>query len=226
MKRAAVLLSILSMLVFFVIPAGASENFYDQLSEAQRYDLADAYNRVADQFDSLGQTQRAEGYRSLVQVIYPGFGDVERPPQEQPPAAPEKPKQPAPDPAGGDASYYYFNKLLRAVFNENKSLTLSVIADPLYLPLFDSGLDKALVSSELDWFFSEYDIEALAPGDVFRMDTIQVTALDNGYWRLDVETQPEYADALPEVTFWAGKMGFYFRKYPEGWRLAAIGPVA
>jgi len=226
MKRAVVLLSILTIFVFTTIPVAASEIFYEDLSEAQRYDLADAYNRVADQFDTLGENRRAEGYRNLVQVIFPGFGDVERPAQEQKPAEPQRPQQPAPDPSGGDASYYYFNKLLRGVFNANKSLTLSVIADPLYLPMFDAGVDKKLVSSELDWFFSEYDVSTMAPDDVFLMNTVQVTPLDNGYWRLDVQTRPEYADAVPEVTFWAEKMGFYFRKFPEGWRLAAIGPVA
>jgi len=222
MKRAAVLLSILGILA---VSAGAAENFYSDLSEAQRYDLADAYNRVADQFDNLGQNERAEGYRDLVQVIYPGFGSAERPVEEQKPVETRRPQQ-APDPSGGDASYYYFNKLLRGIFNKNKSLTLSVIADPLYLPLFDAGVEKNLVASELDWFFSAYDVSGMAPNDVFRMNTIQVTPLDNGYWRLDVQTQPEYSDAVPEVTFWAEKMGFYFRKFPEGWRLAAIGPVA
>lgn len=223
MKRAVVLLSILIILTFSL---SAAENFYDNLSEAQRYDLADAYTRVADQFDTLEQGERADGYRDLVQVIYPGFGEVERPVDEPETTSTRRPDQPAPDPSGGDASYYYFNKLLRGIFNENKSLTLSVIADPLYLPLFDAGVEKGLVSSELDWFFSEYDISNYIPNDVFRMNTIQVTPLDNGYWRLDVQTQPEYTVAVPEVTFWAEKMGFYFRKFPEGWRLAAIGPIA
>jgi len=226
MKRATVLLSILFIFVFTTMSVGSSEIFYDDLSEAQRYDLADAYNRVADQFDTLDQNKRAEGYRALVQVLFPGFGNVERPARDQQAVEPQAPRQTAPDPSGGDASYYYFNKLLRGIFNANKSLTLSVISDPLYLPLFDAGVEKALVSSELDWFFSEYDVSSYAPNDILQMNTIQVTPLDNGYWRLDVQTQPEYANAVPEVTFWAEKMGFYFRKFPEGWRLAAIGPIA
>ena len=83
-----------------------------------------------------------------------------------------------------------------------------------------------MVNSELEWFFSEYDVSSVAPDDIFRMSTMQVIPLDNGYWRLDIQIWSEYADAIPEVTFWAEKMGFYFRKFPEGWRLAAIGPVA
>ncbi len=83
-----------------------------------------------------------------------------------------------------------------------------------------------MATSELEWFFSEYDLTGIAPYDVFDMEGIQKRPLDNGYWRLDVETQPGYENAVPEVTFWSGKMGFYFRRFPEGWRLAAIGPVA
>ncbi len=223
MKRAAILLFIF---LAFTITVSASELFFDDLSDAQRYDLADAYDRVADRFDELDDTKRAESFRSMVQIIFPGFGRVERPVQAEEPVRTQRPEQAAPDPAGGDASFYYFNKLLRGIFNENISLTLSVIADTLYLPLFDAGVDKAMVASELEWFFSEYDVTSVAPDDVFRMTTMQVIPLDNGYWRLDIQTWPEYADVIPEVTFWAEKMGFYFRKFPEGWRLAAIGPVA
>lgn len=223
MKRAAIFISIFLVLA---LAANASEILFNDLTEAQRYDLADAYDRVADRFDEMDDSERADGYRSMVQVIYPGFGKVERPVTPVEPVQPKRPPQQEIDPAGGDAAFYYFNKILRGVFNENVSLTLSAVADILYLPLFDSGVDKAMVASELEWFFSEYDVTTYAPGDVFRMTTMQVTALDNGFWRLDIQTWPEYANALDNVTFWAEKMGFYFRKFPEGWRLAAIGPVA
>lgn len=223
MKRVAILISVFLVLALTV---GASEILFNELTEAQRYDLADAYDRVADRFDELEDSERADGYRSMVQVIFPGFGQVERPAGPAEPVQSERPSQPEIDPAGGDAAFYYFNKILRGVFNENVSLTTSAIADVLYLPLFDSGIDKAMVASELEWFFSEYDVSRMAPGDVFRMTSMHVTPLDNGFWRLDIQTWPEYADVLDDVTFWAEKMGFYFRKFPEGWRLAAIGPVA
>ncbi len=223
MKRAAILIFVFLVLALVV---NASELLFDDLTEAQRYDLADAYDRVADRFEELDDIERADSYRIMVQLIFPGYGQVERPSSPVEPVQTQRPAQPAPDSAGGDASFYYFNKILRGVFNENVSLTLSAIADTLYLPLFDAGVDKAMITSELEWFFSEYDITSVSPDDIFRMTSMQVLPLDNGFWRLDIQTWPEYADALPEVTFWAEKMGFYFRKFPEGWRLAAIGPVA
>jgi hypothetical protein len=223
MKRAAILIFVFLVLALVV---NASELLFDDLTEAQRYDLADAYDRVADRFEELDDIERADSYRIMVQLIFPGYGQVERPTDPVEPVQTQRPAQPAPDPAGGDASYYYFNKILRGVFNENVSLTLSAIADTLYLPLFDAGVDKAMIASELEWFFGEYDITSVSPDDIFRMTSMQVLPLDNGFWRLDIQTWPEYADVIPEVTFWAEKMGFYFRKFPEGWRLAAIGPVA
>lgn len=223
MKRIAILL-ILSLAT--ILAMSAAEPNFNQLSDAQRYDLAHAYNMVADKFEDLDDAERAEGYRQMVQVIYPGFGQATRPEQQPEGTIQIRPETPAPDPAGENASTYYFNKLLRGVFNENVSLTTSVLADTLFLPFFDKGVEKAMAASELEWFFSEYDVTGIAPGDVFNMDSIETTPLDNGYWRLDVETQPGYEYAVPEVTFWSGKMGFYFRKFAEGWRLAAIGPVA
>ena len=223
MKRVIVLVAALMTTAVLI---GASELFYGDLTDAQRYDLADAYDKVADRFDELGQPEKAADFRSMVEVIFPGFGSAQRPAVEAEPVRPQRPEKPAPDPAGADASRYYFDKLLRGVFNENLSLTMSVMADTLYLPLYDSGLDRETVAEEVRWLFDEYDLMSIAPGTVFDLDGVEVTPLDNGYWRLDVETRPEYDNVLPMVTFWSEKMGFYFRKYPEGWRLAAIGPVS
>ena len=222
MKRIIVLIAVLIALTGLI---GAAEPFFGQLSDVQRYDLADAYNKVADRFEELDQHKRSEEFRSMVRVIFPGFGEIQRPAEEAKPIVSSRPEKTAPDPAGADASYYYFNKLLRGVFNENLSLTISVMSETLYLPLFDSGLSRKEVTDEVGRLFNEYDLFSIAPADVFYMDGIETTPLDNGYWRLDVETRPGYENALPEVTFWSQKMGFYFRNFPEGWRLAAIGPV-
>ena len=223
MNRIAVFIAVLMVSSMML---GASELFFGDLTDAQRYDLADAYDKVADRFDELDEPEKAADFRAMVDVIFPGFAQAGRPAETQQPVRPQRPERTAPDPAGGDASYYYFNKLLRGVFNENLSLTMSVMSDTLYLPLYDSGIDRQDVAEEVRWFFDEYDLMSISPDDVFLMEGIQVTPLDNGYWRLDVEVRPEYENALPTVTFWSKKMGFYFRKFAEGWRLAAIGPVS
>ena len=207
----------------------AEETFYNGFSEAQKYDLADAYSKVADQYEKLGEKNKAGNFRKMAEVIFPGFSKVSRPVEktiQQPVKNTEKEKEPVADPAGKDASRYYFTKLLRGVFNENISLTLSVLADTLYLPMYDEGISKPEAAEELQWFFSNYSMEGIAPSDIFDMQSIVIEPLENGFWRLTVSVYPEYSDALPMVTFWSERMGFYFRKYTQGWRLAAIGPAS
>ena len=223
MKR---IIAVITVSATFALPQGAAQEFFGELTNAQRYDLADAYERVAARFDELGQAPRAAEYRERAREIFPGFSDEGGPePSGAEAPAPARPQSAAADSSGGDASNYYFSKLLRGVFSENIPLTLSAVAEPLYLPLFDDGVNKTEIASELTWFFDSYDVTVVDPRAVFDMESIIITPLNNGYWRLDVETEPEYRDAVPEVTFWASKMGFYFRRYPEGWRLSAIGPV-
>ena len=223
MKRITAIITVLAAAA--LVPV-ISREFFDELTSAQRYDLADAYDRAAARFDELGQNSRAAQYRDLAQEIFPDFSSAERPESSRAEAAPRAQRQQAAvKTSGGDSSKYYFSKLLRGVFNENIPLTLSVVAEPLYLPLFDEGIDKTLIESELTWFFENYNVTAVNPRDVFDMESIDVTPLNNGYWRLDVETKNAYRNALPKITFWSAKMGFYFRRYPEGWRLSAIGPV-
>ncbi len=226
MKRMVFFVALCLMTALTLSAAGPD---FDALSSAQRYDLAHAYNMVADRYDDLDDQEKAESFRKMVQVIYPGFGTSERPSDSssQEVTPDRTPVKVAPDPAGESASVYYFLKIVKGVIGQNISAVTGSIADTLFLPLFDQGIDKDLVKSELEWFYSAYDVsEVTSPSDIFDMSTVNVVPLDNGYWRLDVETWPQYKNAVPEVTFWSEKMGFYFRKFPEGWRLAAIGPVA
>lgn len=212
------------ILIFCSQILGASEPFYAGLSESQRYDLADAYNQVADKFADMQQVTRADAFRKMADIIFPDFSKTAAPKDTQPsPVVRTEPKDPS---VNKEIPEYYFKKLLHAVFNENILLSMSVIGEPLYLPMFNEGINSVDVNKELTWFFDTYEIDRIKPEYVFKMNNIDVNLLDNGYWRVDVEIFPEYVNALPELTFWTQKMGFYFRQYPEGWRLGAIGPVS
>jgi len=208
-----------------VIAIGASTRFYEDMSDAQRYDLADAYDQVADRFEELNNVPRAEQFRAMVELIFPGFYQTERPAEVVDTVVPIPPEERLENRVGQEASEYYFNKLLRGVFSENMTLSLSVIADTLFLPLYDEGIKKPDLEAEMKWLFSKYDVHSYEAGDVFQLDDMEVISLENGYWRLDVKIWPRFAGELEEVTFWSEKMGFYFREFPQGWRLAAIGPV-
>jgi len=223
MKRAVFLVFVFLIAIGVV---GALTRFYEDMSDAQRYDLADAYDQVAERFDELGDASRAEKFRAMVELIFPGFYQTERPAEIVDTVAPASPGERLEDIVGQEASKYYFDKLLRGVFSENLTLSLSVIADTLFLPLYDEGIiKKPDVEAGMEKLFTKYNIDSYEAKDVFQLDDIEVISFANGFWRLDVETWPQFAEGLKEVTFWSEKMGFYFRKFPQGWRLAAIGPV-
>jgi len=220
-----VVLPVLAFLVA-VTAVGASTRFYEDMSDAQRYDLADAYDKVAERFEELDDAPRAEQFRAMVELIFPGFYQTERPPEVVETVAPTSPEKRVENIIALEASVYFFKKLLRGIFSENLTLSLSVIADTLFLPLYDEGIKKSNLEEEMAWLFSKYEIDSYEAGDVLQLGDIEVIPLENGYWRLDVKTWPQFAVGPEEVTFWSEKMGFYFRKFPQGWRLAAIGPVA
>lgn len=222
MKRFICLLAVILTLPLL---AGASEIFYSGLTEAQRYDLADAYMKVADRYVELGENDKAASFESMVDIIFPGFTEVEGPVEQAPPQPQVQERQPEEVSFGGESTYYYFRKILRAVFSENVDLSLSVIGERLYLPMFDEGIDKKSIRNGLEWFFEKYAVDSVDPESVFDMHSISVTPLDNGYWRLDAQINTQFVNTVPELTFWAERIGFYFHKLPQGWRLAAIGPV-
>jgi len=209
-----------------ITAVGASTNFYEDMSDVQRYDLADAYDQVAERFEELDDAPRAEKFRAMAELIFPGFYQTERPAEIVDAVAPAPPEERLEAIIALEASVYYFEKLLRGVFSENLTLSLSVIADTLFLPLYDEGIKKSNLEEEMEFLFAKYEIDSYEAGDVLQLEDIEVMPLENGYWRVDVETWPQFTIGPEGVTFWSDKMGFYFRKFPQGWRLAAIGPVA
>jgi len=223
MKRVILLVLVFPIAVGVI---GAATGFYEDMSDVQRYDLADAYDQVAKRFDELGDAPRAENFRAMAQLIFPDFYRVERPVETVDAVVPASSEERLENIVGQEASEYFFGKLLRGVFSENLALSLSVVADTLFLPLYDEGVKKPDVGVEMERLFAKYDIDSYEAGDVFQLDGIDVVPLANGFWRLDIGIWPQFAGALEEITFWSEKMGFYFRKFPQGWRLAAIGPVA
>jgi len=220
---------IVSLVLIFLIAAiaaSAQTKFYENMSDAQRYDLADAYDQVADRFEELDDAPRAEKLRAMVKLIFPDFYQTERPAEVVDTVVPTPTQESLENRVGREASEYQFSKLLRGIFDEDTALSLSVIAETLYLPLYDEGIRKPDLETEMERFFSKYNVDSYEAEDIFQLEHIEVISLENGYWRLDVKTWPQFAGALEEMTFWSEKMGFYFRKFPQGWRLAAIGPVA
>lgn len=217
-------LSLLSLLFLCVMNLSAAERFFESYSPSERLVIAGAYLAVSEQYDELGEQDRAEGYRALAEQIFPGIqpGDMtvpDAPPESEKVEAslPARPsgKEPA-------AVQYYIGKLLRAVFSENRTDIDSVLTTRLYLPGYDNGVSRKDVLAYVDQAFLKYELDRTDPALIYELGRLYIQA-EGSSWVAGIDLSDEgmriFAD---EIGFPGKRHKFYFREFREGWRLIAV----
>lgn len=218
------------MMFLFVINLTADENFYKNYSESERLVIAGAYLAVSEQYSSLGETDKARDFRGMAEEIFPGIkaGDLTG---EQAPAPVEAeqvqtsvPTRPSGKEAG--AVQYFFSKMLRAVFSENKTDIESLLSTRLYLPGYDNGLKKSEVMHYVSWAFDTYELDQTDPGLIYDTSRLFIRA-DGSSWVASIDLTEKGAELFAqEIGFYGNRHMFYFREFREGWRLIAVNAAS
>ena len=208
----------LCILIIFLIPSSvfAAKPFYSELNNAQRFDLADAYSQVADIIEKLGQTERAENYRDLGKQIFPDSTALTTSPDtETEKSVADNEEKVKIAYSSAQATSYYFTKLIRALNEENLSLTLSILASRLYIPGHENGIEMPVVTRGIEKFFKNYNLQSVTPENVFYLNNKSLERIPNNTWRLSVPIKESYQRILAPP-FQGNKVRLYFRKLPVG----------
>lgn len=219
-------LSLLSVMFLFVMNLGAAELFFENYSESERLVIAGAYLAVAEQYDELGENEKSADFKAMAEQIFPGIesrdiSDLPAPKtgeaemiQASVPTRPSG-KEPA-------AVQYFFGKMLRAVFNENKSDIDSLLTTRLYLPGYDEGLKKAEVMKYVSWAFDTYELDKTDPALIYEINRLFIRP-ESSSWIASIDlTETGAALFAREIGFYGNRHMFYFREFREGWRLIAV----
>lgn len=219
-------LSLITVMFLFVMNLSAAESFYESYSDSERLVIAGAYMAVSEQYEELGEKDKATDYKAMAEQIFPGIGSADM--SATTPAIPsevEKIQASAPARPSGketEAVRYFFGKLLRAVFSENKADIDSLLSTRLYLPGYDEGVKKSVVMENVSWAFDKYELDKINPALIYKLNRLYIKS-EGSSWVASIDLSEEgeqiFAD---EIGFHGNRHMFYFREYREGWRLIAI----
>lgn len=215
----------LTILFLLTAAAGtaAAENFYESYTQTERLAIADAYLAVAEQYESLGEAEKAAAFKAIAQEASPGIAD-RRPPETPAETARETAAAPPVRPAGREPSAvrYYFSKLLRGLFAENLPEISAVLSTRLYLPGYDQGVAKAEVEAFLKETFASRPLEKIDPASLYVFDRYFIKK-EGSAWTAKIGLTPRGAEIMEKALGFPGECHiFYFREYREGWRLIAL----
>jgi len=215
-------LSLLTLLFTVTLNLSAADGFYTGYSESERLVIAGAYLAVGDHYSELGESKKAEEYKSMAEEIFPGIKTQNITPQSAPQkpvltASPARPsgKEPA-------AVQYYFGKMMRAVFSENIKDIDSLLSTRLYLPGYDEGVEKKDVLNYVQSAFDKYPLDKIDPAVYYKLDRFFIRP-EGSAWVAEVNLTNKGIQVFNDYLRFPGtKQKFYFREYREGWRLIAI----
>lgn len=213
-----------ALAVLFALPASGAEMFYDDYSESERLVIAGAYLAVSEHYDALGEDKKAEEYKSMADLIFPGIDSI--PPAETKSgneAEQTTVSAPVVRPSGKEpaAVQYYFGKLMRGVFTENERDILPLLSTRLFLPGYDEGVRKEEVAAYIRRAFEEYPIDETDPSAIYRLERIFIRS-EGSAWIASIKVTPLGERLFASAGFPGETQNFYFREYREGWRLIAV----
>lgn len=214
----------IAMLFISVSAALYSQYFFDNFTDFQKLDTAHAYLLVSEQFARLGDSVQAKKFREMALFIYPElFTTIDNVDLTVLASNKETPAQEIK--AGPDLSAtmrYYFSKLLRSITAGDLESADSLIADRLYIPEYEGGLTKKQLVPMASEIMKEYNLSAMAPSDLYKLNTITVRKAEEGTYFLTVEGADSEALYHSGITFFGRIQTFRFRHFDTGWKIDRI----
>jgi hypothetical protein len=211
--------SILFMLLILAV-AQAEVTFLDDLNQAQRYELSQAYLAVSQRYEELGDDQRAQGYKDVSDAILatlnegPSVEDiqtVETTTVEQIPQEEREVEQ-----RTQQAIMYFFNKLASSLSAESVERCIAMMSFPLDIAGYE--IDEAAVRADLEELTAAYDLTVYSADDIWILDTAEFY-YEGDAVILSINT------AIPDpgvFLFWNDPQEFIYVQGERGWKLAGI----
>ncbi|MDC7219323.1 MAG: hypothetical protein PQJ59_05245 [Spirochaetales bacterium] len=227
MKKLLLSLSLLMCLVFAL---SAAEDRFEDLNDAQKLALSEAYQAVGEHFGANGEEDRGAAYEQTAEVLRKQIADLSEAARERQ-ASMEKAALAEETPAVKQVSEeeqkavsYYFRKLVRALLSENKEKVLSLLDEPLAMEGYLSGVPREKIEEDLDTLFDSYDLTIYDATELYDLENLTFSYDENTEDVVILEVNAIGGEDTPLelVIFWQEVQKFYFQKADKGWKVFGI----
>lgn len=234
MKRLFTLIISILLVSCFALSLGWAE-FYTDLSQESRKELAEAYYMAGEQYKQVGKTKKGQDFIDMAYKIYPGLtpsaiGEPQRT-QKRPtsvqtswkPSYPKTPPSVAPD---QNLVLYQFSRFLRAFITEDIEVMKKVLDSSVYIDAIDDWVSEKEIEGYLTTIFDAYPIDKMPPSDLIRLETIEISKLSDYLWKGSVEITDVPEIGLNEsINVDSLRQEFFFRPDASSWLIFAAGAL-
>lgn len=234
MKRICTVLITVLLLGCFSLSL-AWTDFYTDLSQESRKELAEAYYMAGEQYKEIGKTKKGQDFIDMAYKIYPGLNPSaigeptrtqKRPTSVQTSWEPSYPKTPPSVAPDRNLVLYQFTRFLRAFITEDIEVIKKVLDSSLCIHALDDWVSEKVIEEYAGAIFDAYPIDQMPPSDLIRLDTIEITKLSDYLWKGSVEITDVPEIGLNEaISIDSLKQDFYFRPDASSWLIFAAGAL-
>ncbi len=224
MKKAPFILVLL-----VVVPALLWGQFYDQLPQEKRHELAEAYWLVGKQYIETGKEPKGRAFQQMAFLIDPQLDPSQIKPEDVA-TAEELIARRAPIVMVEPVEELLRSRFMRLVGSFLASDTASV------LELLDGSIavdgvevTQPQVREELGRFFADRSLRGLAPSEVYDLGSLGFTRNPPGSsprwdetYRLSVRARRDFSAT---IGFWRQRQDFYIHRRGGEWLFMAIGSM-
>jgi hypothetical protein len=216
-------------LISFLPVYGQQVMFYENLPKEVRMNLAEGYQAVANRYESLGQTDKAAELRKMAEELSAPWrmeldtDDLLPDDHVDDPILEDIYEQNVNQDRNERDIMTAFNRYKTAFFSEDIDAVMKTITEPFYIPFNEQGMTKEEVREMYQTIFDQYPVNENDPDAVFRADSFVIMELENGYYRVDIQTNDVYDDYFFSIPFWDSFQSYYFVQNGYGeWLLTAV----
>ncbi|WP_037572047.1 tetratricopeptide repeat protein [Spirochaeta cellobiosiphila] len=228
----------LALVLMLILTTSVFGEFWNDVPEMLRPDLADAYYQAGEQYAKSNQAEKAKQYKAMALKIYPEY----KPGQEVPKmSVPQTDKEAESIPSSENIKeevvtrvrqqnlqverlvHYQFTKAVRALVTENTGMLLSVLDSQLYVGNMDNKIDRNQLEIQLPKMFESRDFTSIPPNALYDLSSITIGHREDGTYALTVSTNSTYDNQMAQIfTFWNSEQTFIFTPSGKTWLISGI----
>ena len=223
----------LLQLCFILLAELAFAQFYKDLSQEKRKELAEAYYLVGSQYLKTGKATMGKGYQALAYKIYPQLDTAMLSLEETTPAAAliaeGRGKIVAPPQSLESVSRLIrarFLQLISALVSEDVEATLETLDGSVYLTKAQREVTQEEMRKELEAFFAGASLLGLAPSQVYDLNSLEIgpaAAVPPSWgdtYTIRIEAREDFSQ---QVVIWEKEQQFLIHRIGRDWRIFAVG---
>ena len=215
------------LILFFFGALALWPQFYRELSEEKREQMAEAYYTVGERYSEVGEKEKGIEFKNMAFRIDPAF-DPDKISETAPPVFVDQSlllegaKTPVPSEAYETEALVtsFFLRYVGAFLDRDTQKIEELLDNNIFIKKLDTTITRNDAKRMFDKLFNEASALSIPLSKLYNLDTVQIRVFEDNTFILEINSPYDLAS---KVVFWEFNQRFYIHESDDEWYIYAIG---